>query len=178
MTRRERLRRVAILCCTCTRNIAYYRAGWHNGATVFDRTSNIENTINVNFLDMSVLEWCKLFYGKEKHSWHKIVSDRDRFQDGLLAHLAIEQADFEASRTQLRTYRDKFLAHLDSDKIMQVPLMDIVKNSIIYYFTYLLRFENDGATFWDGPSDIAVYYQHCEDEGRDFYECLRVALNH
>ena len=171
MTRRERLRRVAILCCTCARNLAYYRAGWHQGDIVFDSTSNIERTINSNFLDMAVLEWCKLFTSNEKHAWRKIVSDKDRFQAGLLAHLGIEEAKFEASRTELRTYRNKFLAHLDSHKIMRVPLMDTVKNSVIYYHGYLLQHENDGTTFDDEPSDLAAYYRDREDEGREFYGC-------
>lgn len=169
MTRRKRLRRVAILCCACVRNLAFYRAGWHQGDIVFDRTSNIEKTINGNFLDIAVLEWCKLFLPKEKHAWHKIVSDTKGFQAGLLKHLDITQADFEKYREELRTYRDKFIAHLDLHEIMCVPLMDIVKNSVIYYYCWLLQHENDGATFEDGPSDLPAYYQRWEAEGKKFY---------
>ncbi len=31
MTRQQRLRRVALLCCHFTRNLAYYRSGWSSG---------------------------------------------------------------------------------------------------------------------------------------------------
>jgi hypothetical protein len=51
---------------------------------------------------------------------------------------------------------------------MNIPVMDIAKNSVIYYYDYLLQFENDGATFRDLPPDLAAYYQQCEEEGREF----------
>ena len=88
---------------------------------------------------------------------------------------------FEEARTQFKqlkeshllartkTFRDKFIAHLDLHEIMCVPLMDIVKNSVIYYYGWLLQHENDGATFEDMPSDLAAYYQRCEVEGKKFY---------
>lgn len=169
MTRRKRLRRVATLCCACIRNLAYYRAGWDRGNTVYNRTRNIERTINGNFLDMAVLEWCKLFFPNEIHAWRKIVSDKDRFQSDLLKHLGIEQSEFDSLLAELRTYRNKFVAHLDSDETMRIPLMDVVKNSVIYYYGYLLQVENDGTTFDDGPSNLEAYYQQCNEEGRAFY---------
>jgi len=169
MTRRERLRRVAILCCACARNLAYYHAGWDQGDIVFDSGSNIERTINSNFLDMAIIEWCKLFIPNEKHAWRKIVSDKDRFQAGLLANLGVNRAEFAAFLREIRTYRNKFVAHLDSHRVMQVPLMYTVKHSAIYYYGHLLQHENDGTTFEDGPSNLAVYYRNCEDEGRAYY---------
>lgn len=169
MTRRERLRRVAILCCVCVRNLAYYRAGWDQGDTLFDSGSNIERTINCNFLDIAVIEWCKLFVPNEKHAWIKIVSEKDKFQAGLFADLGVTGAEFATFLSEIKTYRDKFIAHLDSQKDMQVPLMDTVEHAAIYYYGYLLRYENDGTTFEDGPSNLAEYYRNCLDEGRMYY---------
>ncbi len=168
MTHRQRLRRVAILCFACTRNLAYYRAGWNQGVPVFNKNSNIERTVNSNFLDLAVLEWCKLFLPKEKHAWPTIVIDHRKFETGLLAQLDMERDDFDSSTKELRTYRNKFIAHLDSLELMQFPLMDTVKNSVFYYFDYILQFKNDGATFEDVPHDLTAYYQRCEEEGREF----------
>lgn len=169
MTRRERLRRVAILCCNCVRNVAYYRAGWHEGRIVFDESSNIFTTVNGNFLDIAVVEWCKLFDPKEEHGWRKIISDGDAFKIGLLEDLGIDEAEWNAYFKKMRTYRDKFLAHLDREKVMYLPQMDIARDSVIYYYNYLLQYENDGTTFEDGPSDLEAYYVLCDDEGRAFF---------
>ena len=117
---------------------------------------------------MAVLEWCKLFVPNEKHAWEKMVTDQEQFAANLLAQLDMEQRDFDESLSELRTYRDKFLAHLDLREIMQIPVMDLVKNSVIYYYDYLLQFENDGTTFEDQPQGLAAYYHQCEEEGREF----------
>lgn len=58
MTREQRLRRVVILWCHFTRNMAYYRAGWKDKKPV--RSFEFWNTLNGNCLDIAVLEWCKL----------------------------------------------------------------------------------------------------------------------
>jgi hypothetical protein len=65
----------------------------------------------------------------------------------------------------MRIYRDKFLAHLDSEKIMRLPQMDTAKGSVFYYYGYLLRNETDQMTCQDGPSDLAGYYQMCVARG-------------
>jgi hypothetical protein len=58
MSRKDRLRRVALLCAHFTRNLAYYRAAQDRIA----RTSpEFWRTVYSNFLDIAVLEWCKLF---------------------------------------------------------------------------------------------------------------------
>jgi hypothetical protein len=114
LTRRERLR-------DCIRNLAYYRAGRDGGDLRFDRNSRIHGTINVNFLDIMVLEWLKLFIATQQHSWHKIVTDRAQFLAGLLAHLGCTEAHFDVFITEMRVYWDKFVAHLDSRRQMDIP---------------------------------------------------------
>jgi len=66
----ERTRRVAIVCCAFTRNVAYYRTG-HDVARGL---GNFWRTTDGNFLDMAVLEWCKLFADpRGKHYWKKVI---------------------------------------------------------------------------------------------------------
>ena len=66
MERNKRLRRVGILCCHFARNYAYYNAGWSSkGLKVKDQ---FWVSLNSNFIDISVIEWCKLFGDyKDKH---------------------------------------------------------------------------------------------------------------
>ena len=75
MTKIQRLRRIGLLCRHFARNLAYYRAGWVGSSLV--RDSDFWRTVNRNFLDVAVLEWCKLL-GDEKarHYWRKTVRRR------------------------------------------------------------------------------------------------------
>lgn len=165
MTRHQRLRRVAILCCSCVRNLAYYRAGWQDRNFIFENTP-LQRTINSNFIDMAVLDWCKLFGPKEKHSWHKVVTSPEFFSGDLLKDTGLDQCSFEKFLGDTRRYRDKFVAHLDSEPVMYPPMLDVPKRSTIFYYAYLLRHENDGCTFEDGPSDLAIYFDACSNEAR------------
>jgi len=112
MTRRQRIRRVAILCCHCIRNIAFYNVGWRDGAPVFKEQFWI--TANSNFLDIGVPEWCKLFGDvRGKHYWGKVITTVAGFFYGLLKSLRMTADQLELYVKEMRIYRDSFVAHLD-----------------------------------------------------------------
>ncbi|UFZ03054.1 hypothetical protein LQG66_27970 [Bradyrhizobium ontarionense] len=171
LTRRERLRRTAILCGHCIRNLAYYRAGWNGGELRFGRRSRIHGSINGNFLDVMVLEWLKLFVATEQHAWQNVVTDKAQFLQGLLAQLTCTETQFNDYINEMRTYRDKFIAHLDSRRQMDVPVMDMAREAAIYYHRYLLANENQNDPYRpDLDYDIAALYADCEAEAIEFYE--------
>ncbi|MFL9998747.1 hypothetical protein PQR34_45335, partial [Paraburkholderia sediminicola] len=88
MTRRQRLRRAGILCCHFLRNLAFYKAGWKKGEPI--RAGQFWINANGNFLDICVLEWCKLFADKKaKQGWRRVVSDPITFYAGLLESLGL-----------------------------------------------------------------------------------------
>jgi hypothetical protein len=65
MSRKDRLRRVVLLCGHFARNLAYYRVGQTpEHKHLFDPAktacANFWRMANSDFLDLSVLEWCKL----------------------------------------------------------------------------------------------------------------------
>jgi hypothetical protein len=51
---------------------------------------------------------------------------------GPSAHLGCTEAHFNLFITEIRAYRDKFVAHLDS-QAMDIPVMDMAKASALYY---------------------------------------------
>lgn len=165
LTRRERLRRAAILCCSCARNLAYYRAGWQDGKPLFDPT-RLQRTINSNFIDMAVLEWCKLFHSREKHSWRSIVTQPQIFEHSLMQATGLDDAALQEFVARTRAYRDKFVAHLDFDPVAYVPKLDVPKATATFYYSYLLAHEDEGDTFDDGPSDLAQYFDDCAREAK------------
>jgi hypothetical protein len=73
LKRHERLRRVILLCGSSLRNLAYHSAGWDGKTPKF--SGQVQQQINSNFIDVGVLEWCKLF-GQPKHEpqhWEKLL---------------------------------------------------------------------------------------------------------
>lgn len=168
MTRKERLRRVAILCCHCLRNIAFYKAGWRGGSLVF--AGEFWVNVNGNFIDICVLEWCKIFGdSRGKHFWRKIISNPTTFFNGLLQELEISGDDLDTYINEMRDYRDKFIAHLDSDKKMNIPRLDIAKKSVSYLYDYLLSNEDEGDYFIDAQRSASRFYKNIQKEGKAIY---------
>jgi hypothetical protein len=177
-TRRERLRRVTILCFSFVRNLAYYRTGnqypggWKTAPLL--STASFWRTANGNFVDLCVLDWCKLIGdSKDPHSWERVVSNKADFKAKLLAHLNVTEFEFEDFRRSMREYRDKFIAHLDSELEMNVPSLDLAKASAEFYHGYIVANEiqpGDLSGLADTTNKLQLGYQACEDEARTVYQ--------
>jgi hypothetical protein len=173
MSRRDRLRRVVILCRNFAVNLAYYRVGRRPEHLALQQRQrgNFWRATNGNFIDSCVLEWCKLFADpKGKHHWGKIVSDPANFETQLLNHLAIDGAAFQKEIEVMRQYRDKFLAHLDSDEVMNIPALDIAKKAVWFYHAFIVQREAQPGDLVGLPTDLDAGYAQCEDEARLIYE--------
>ena len=169
MERKKFLRMVATLCLYCLRHMAYYRAGW-NGRSLILRTQ-FWVAVNGNFIDICVLEWCKLFGDlRGKHSWKRAVSDPKSFQDGFLQDLELTEAEFNVYVVEMRTYRDKYVAHLDLVERFDIPTLDIAKKSIVYLYNYLLEQEDQGGYFSDAHRDVSRFYENAFKEGLSVYK--------
>ncbi len=176
MTRRTHLRRVAILCCHCLRNLAFYKAGWRKGDLIIQ--DDFWVNVNGNFLDMSILEWCKLFADQRgKHYWRKVVSNPIVFYSGMLHELGIPESKFEAFTNEMRTYRDKFVAHLDSEEIMHIPNnLILTQKTVSYLYDYILGNEDEGDFFIDAEKRATNFYQHYLRYGKTVYDKLPSTL--
>lgn len=156
MNRSERIRKAGIVCCHCIRNSAYYRAGTNQQESW--KNEDFWRNTNSNFLDIAVLEWCKLFADKKgNHYWKKVVTDPTNFMSGLLTSLNMSQMDFDSYIEKCKFYRDKFLAHLDAELVMHIPDLTVAINSAIY--THGLLVQENPSVLCDGPSDLAEFYR-------------------
>jgi hypothetical protein len=168
MERKKFLRMVATLCLYCLRHMAYYRAGWSRGSLIL--RTQFWVGVNGNFIDICVLEWCKLFGDlRGKHSWKRAISDPKSFQDGLLQDLELTEAEFNAYVVEMRTYRDKYVAHLDSVERFDIPKLDIAKKSVVYLYNYLLAREDQGGYLNDAPRDVSRFYENAFKEALSVY---------
>ena len=155
MTDSDRIRRVAILCCHCVRNIAYYRAG-----TEFRdswKAKDFWRNANSNFLDIAVLEWCKLFTDRRgKHSWKKVVPNPDSFMESFYEATGSSEEKFSEYIQEMKTYRNRSVAHLDEDKKTHIPRLETAIHSTVYLYNCLAKDHAD--YLLDAPSDLQSYY--------------------
>lgn len=179
MTRKHRLRRVVILCCSFARNLAYYRVGWmkehqHLLDPAKGDSANFWRAVNGNFLDMCVLEWCKLFADRKgKQYWEKIVSSTVDFKADLLAHLGLDDGAFQKEIETMRKYRDEFVAHLDSAYSVCLPRFDIPKNAVWFYHAHIVRCEAESTDLAGLQTDLDTGYKQVEDEAKAVYQRAR-----
>lgn len=147
------------MCCHFERNCAYYLAGWDGKQT--KPTNEFWATIQGNFIDIAVLEWLKLFGDhNDKHHWKKVVEDKQSFKQQMLDSCAIKEDDLVQSRESFKAYRDKFIAHLDSEETMHIPVLDTPLALAKFYYTYVAN-ELGKARLRNLPTDIEDYYQEC-----------------
>ncbi len=167
ITPRERRRRVLILCFLAIRNIAFHRASRKANLSYDD--TQFWLSISNNFLDIAVLEWSKVFelrWDREKrrrvggkHHWQRVVSQSHVFETRLYAELGISSQDFSDYMTIVKTYRDKFVAHLDDRKDLEPPDLELAVRSASFLISFIHL--NDGKT--DGSYDLM-------ESPSDFYD--------
>jgi hypothetical protein len=172
LTRKDRLRRVVIVCAHFSRNLAYYRAG-HSALPKVSPQFWI--TLDGNFIDIAILEWCKLFADKNgKHSWTKVVTDSARFERELLHRLSVTSAEFSHYVVEMRVYRDKFLAHLDDLPVMNIPFLDRAYSAVEFYHRHIVSREAGAADLAGLPTDLSDYYHYSANEADAIYHKLDV----
>jgi hypothetical protein len=151
------------------RNAAYYRA-W-NAAPTSRRREQFWRTLNGNFIDICMLEWCKLFGDiKAQHHWAKCVSDSTAFLQGLCEKTGLDHASFETYRQEVRSYRDKFVAHLDELNTTRIPNLQPALESVRYLYNYLVTYEDELNAFHDAPKNANTRYQEHLREGREAHQ--------
>jgi hypothetical protein len=171
LTKQEQLRRVMLLCCHFARNLAYYRAGWRRGQ--IRRATEFWVTVNGNFVDHCVLEWGKLFGitasdRQGVHYWKNVVSDKTRFEMEMFQK--VDRAKFDGFFDDMREYRNKFVAHLDQEKVMNIPMLELAKQSVCFYHEYIVGNEAQSRDIAGLPTDLEDYYRFSDGEAQKIYE--------
>ena len=169
MTRRQRIRRAALLCIHCLRNIAFYSTSRRNGIPIYD--NEFWAIVNNNSLDIYLLEWCKLFAdSRGKHYWRKVITDHVIFLDGMLSTLSMTEEEFEVYIVEVKSYRDKFVAHLDSDEVMHIPYLDVAKRSASYLYDYLRNYEDNGNYINEAQDNVETRFNCWTEIGEAIYD--------
>jgi hypothetical protein len=156
-TRTQRLRRVLLLACHFARNLGYYRSGKMRGRSRIPE--EYWETVTVNCRDVCILEWCKLFAdSRDPHHWRNVISIPSEFEENLYKRIRVSAPRFEAYRVAMRRYRDKFVAHLDSDLVMEIPTLDLALSAARIYYSHVREIECKPQTARSFPRDLFDYY--------------------
>jgi hypothetical protein len=183
----ERRRRMAILCCNFMRNLALHRAGAE--IEVKDNLLNPQHPqgefwlqSHGNFVDACVLEWCKLFADYDgEHHWSRVVegNDRESFKRDLFKALG-EGAEFNQTIQQVKGYRDKFVAHLDEERMMIIPALEVAKQATVFLYGRLGQIITSPKEWRGLPAsteELAVVYKRAAEQAKSVYdEAVRAAL--
>lgn len=171
MTGYQKIRRAGIICLHCLRNIVLYKASYSNDLRIQDDQFLI--SANSNFLDIAVLERCKIFGSvKEKHNWERIVIDNNLFENGLHTKINCTKEEFSIYRNVMLIYRDKFVGHLDEEKMMDIPDLTKAIKSTIYLYQYLLETTDNPDIFSDAPENAEAFYNLIFSLGKATYSKL------
>jgi hypothetical protein len=93
------------------------------------------------------------------HLWKNTVSDPVQFEAALLANLNFSADDFAKHLEDIRFYRNKFVAHLDGYNEMDIPTLNLLRQSVWFYHAYIVTNEIQ-------PGDLAGALQQRAAKGK------------
>jgi hypothetical protein len=168
MSDEKRIRRVIILCCSFAKNLAYSRGFSDDADQALKASSHphadVWRVATNNFLDVAVMEWCKLMADpKDRHYWGNVVNNPKEFETELLSAVAMTGAEYDAYKVSMRRYRDKFLAHLDDDEVMHIPQLDPARKAVWVYYSAIVS-QSDRESFHGYPAslgELQAGYDQC-----------------
>jgi len=103
---------------------------------------NFWRLIHGNQLDVSVLEWCKVFGSdSETTHWKNIVPsiEHDQFRTELLQYLGKSRGEFDQYWKSMKQYRDRQVAHYEElPPGTNYPILDSAITSAYFYYKYLI----------------------------------------
>ena len=136
LKREDRIWRAGKMGLACLRNIAYHRAG--SGVVQRGMGGSFWLDAHGNFYFIAVLHWCKLF-GDPKSGlyWDKVIEEPDVFYRRMLKHVKISQTEFEDYKTEIRKFRDKYVAHLDDELPPKFPKLEVMRKTASFLYDYL-----------------------------------------
>ena len=79
----------------------------------------------------------------------------------LLLALAITQTDWDDCWSEMRAYRNAFVAHLDNEHTMQIPTMSLPRRMVTFYYNHVLGSDGNTDYFQEFPTDLNDYYDRC-----------------
>lgn len=122
-------------------------------------------------LDLSVLEWTKIFGANaEPTHWKGVVTDQDIFRRELLQYVGCTENEWADYWNSMKRYRDEHVAHHSSSPtVTEYPILDLALKSCYFYYDYLIKIARSaGETKF--PDNLEDYCRRFERLSTDIAE--------
>ncbi len=118
-----------------------------------------------DLLDISVLEWTKVFGSNAEPShWKGIVSDHKKFKTELLQYVSCTESEWASYWNLMKDYRDEHVAHHSSSPtVTNYPTLNLALRSCYFYYSYLIK-EARAAGETRFPNDLEEYSKKFADQ--------------
>ena len=83
--------------------------------------------------------------------------------------LGMSAKEFHGFVRSVLRYRNKFVAHLDDERTMQIPATRILRRSAAFLYDWLRADPNDSQYLKDAPSSAREHYSAFYSHGRAEY---------
>ena len=162
--REKRLRRVALKCGDFSRQLSYHRA-----------ISKYKGDLKLNFwiatynngIDLAVLDWFHLFgYHNDDLHWKNIVIYISSFRNHLYNALNVNHVEFKAYWEEIKTYRDKDVAHIEIRPVSDVPEMTMALKAVSFYYQKVLKELSAFGEYDRWPNDLMDYHQRSLEQAQ------------
>ncbi|MBA2125867.1 hypothetical protein DLM45_06475 [Hyphomicrobium methylovorum] len=157
LTELEKFRRIIIVIQCAALNFGYFRgAKAMMRRTVDGNFLDIQRRIDNNFLDMGIIEFCKLFAERESQHWSRVINPdlHKEFENGLYKVVDIDRTAWKRYVDEFLSYRDKFLAHLDKNRVMKFPNLGLAIKALHYYAQFLRTQHPLSSSLEDSEFDV------------------------
>lgn len=162
------LRRVGLKCADFARQLSFHRAlnDYRDGFKL-----NFWVYVFNNAIDLAVLDWFHLFgYHNDDLHWKQIVADIDSFRNQLFCHVNMTENEWKLYREEIKTYRDKDIAHIEVRPTSHAPEMSIALKAVTYYYENVLKELTGFGDYSNWPKDLSDYHQRSLEQAKRIVE--------
>ena len=170
------LRRVGLKCADFARQLSYHRVlnDYKDGFKLYFWIYVFNNAI-----DLAVLDWFHLFgYHNDDLHWKQVVADIDAFRNQLLSHVNMTENEWKLYREEIKTYRDKDVAHIEVRPTSHVPEMSVAQKAVTYYYENVLKELTGFGDYSHWPKDLSDYHQRSMEQTKRIVESAYLATAH
>jgi hypothetical protein len=107
--------------------------------------------------------------GGGRHHWRKVVVDQVAFRAELYSAVRMTRRQFRNSAERVTTYRNKFVAHLDDERVMNIPRMRLVRQSTACLYDHLLHEDAGRGFLTDAVGPASGFYSDMYRGAREEY---------
>ncbi|CAA0117807.1 Uncharacterised protein [BD1-7 clade bacterium] len=146
---------------------------WKASMAIVKESDVLSVTISNNFFDMALLCWGH-FFGNRSDELHytNVLAQPDQFKSYLIDNLGINENDWNNNWLQLKDFRDKRIAHFDSDVSVVVPGMELAFECVKAYHDEALKRLKECDPLYEIEPDFDAKHERYELKIKGILGCV------